>query len=84
MVARPIFLDNLINPRSSNLQSFKPDCQVSQPRFTCNRKTFVAMPEVESSNPDYRLPTVVTPSHYDLKVYTDLERLKFEGNVDIQ
>lgn len=32
---------------------------------------------------DYRLPTDVTPTHYDLKVWTDLKNLKFDGSVDI-
>ena len=36
------------------------------------------------SGQDYRLPTNVTPTHYDLKILTDLEDLKFEGVVDIQ
>ena len=34
-------------------------------------------------NQDYRLPTDVTPVHYDLKIWTDLEALKFEGTVEV-
>ena len=33
---------------------------------------------------DYRLPTDVAPSHYDLTVWTDLENKKFEGVVYIE
>ena len=37
------------------------------------------------TNPDqdYRLPKDVTPIHYDLKVWTDLVELKFEGVVEV-
>ena len=32
---------------------------------------------------DYRLSTDVTPVHYDLKIWTDLQNLKFDGVVHI-
>ncbi|KAJ7665988.1 leucyl aminopeptidase [Mycena polygramma] len=37
--------------------------------------------DIEDS--EYRLPTDVSPSHYDLVVLTDLEALKFMGTVEI-
>ncbi|KAI0373350.1 leucyl aminopeptidase [Pilatotrama ljubarskyi] len=36
-----------------------------------------------SAQQDYRLPTDVKPTHYDLTVWTDLENSKFEGIVHI-
>lgn len=33
---------------------------------------------------DYRLPTDVKPTHYDLTVWTDLENNKFEGVVHVE
>ena len=33
---------------------------------------------------DYRLPKDVTPIHYDIKVWTDLVDLKFDGVVEVQ
>ncbi|CDO74865.1 hypothetical protein BN946_scf185004.g15 [Trametes cinnabarina] len=36
-----------------------------------------------SAQQDYRLPTDVKPTHYDLTVWTDLENNKFEGIVHI-
>ncbi|RPD63715.1 hypothetical protein L227DRAFT_496652 [Lentinus tigrinus ALCF2SS1-6] len=41
------------------------------------------MSENTAPRQDYRLPTDVIPTHYDLKVWTDLENLKFDGVVDI-
>ncbi|KAJ7441762.1 leucyl aminopeptidase [Mycena galericulata] len=35
------------------------------------------------SDSEYRLPTDVSPSHYDLTILTDLEELKFAGTVEI-
>ena len=35
------------------------------------------------SSTDYRLPTNVTPSHYDLTIRTDLHAFKFYGAVEI-
>lgn len=37
-----------------------------------------------SAQQDYRLPTDVKPTHYDLTVWTDLENSKFEGIVHIE
>ena len=37
-----------------------------------------------ASAQDYRLPTDVKPSHYDLTVWTDLENNKFEGVVHVE
>ena len=37
-----------------------------------------------STPQDYRLPKDVIPTHYDLKVWTDLVDLKFEGVVEVQ
>lgn len=33
---------------------------------------------------EYRLPTNVKPTHYDLTLRTDLEKETFEGVVDVQ
>ena len=33
---------------------------------------------------DYRLPTDVKPTHYDLTVWTDLDNNTFEGIVHIE
>ncbi|KAI0717276.1 peptidase family M1-domain-containing protein [Cerioporus squamosus] len=41
------------------------------------------MPETTAPRQDYRLPTDVTPTHYDLEIWTDLRNLKFDGSVDI-
>ncbi|RDX48017.1 hypothetical protein OH76DRAFT_1484207 [Lentinus brumalis] len=41
------------------------------------------MSETTPPRQDYRLPTDVTPTHYDLKIWTDLESLKFDGSVQI-
>lgn len=35
------------------------------------------------SNDEYRLPTAVSPTHYNLSIRTDLEALKFNGAVDV-
>ena len=37
-----------------------------------------------ASAQDYRLPTDVKPSHYDLTVWTDLENNTFEGVVHVE
>ncbi|KAG6821168.1 hypothetical protein H0H93_005388 [Arthromyces matolae] len=42
------------------------------------------LPAVSKSNDEYRLPTNVKPSHYDLTIKTDLEKLEFEGFVSIR
>ena len=43
------------------------------------------LPRTTMSTPqDYRLPKDVIPTHYDLKVWTDLVDLKFEGVVEVQ
>lgn len=36
------------------------------------------------SQDEYRLPTNVKPTHYDVTIWTDLEELIFEGSVKIQ
>lgn len=36
------------------------------------------------SNSEYRLPTTLKPTHYDLTVRTDLEKLKFYGFVEVR
>lgn len=33
---------------------------------------------------DYRLPTDVKPTHYDLVIRTDLKQSKFDGVVKVQ
>lgn len=33
---------------------------------------------------DFRLPTTVRPSHYDVTIRTDLEKLTFDGFVKIE
>jgi aminopeptidase 2 len=39
------------------------------------------MADMEDS--EYRLPTHISPTHYDLTILTDLEQLKFMGTVEI-
>ncbi|KAJ7108703.1 peptidase family M1-domain-containing protein [Mycena epipterygia] len=41
------------------------------------------MATLEDSDSEYRLPTDVSPTHYNLTVLTDLEDLKFVGTVEI-
>ncbi|KAH0584288.1 hypothetical protein H2248_009835 [Termitomyces sp. 'cryptogamus'] len=40
-------------------------------------------PAASKSNDEYRLPTDVKPLHYDVTIKTDLEKLEFEGFVNI-
>lgn len=40
--------------------------------------------ESSLSEADYRLPTDVRPTHYDLTVCTDLVHSKFDGTVKIK
>ncbi|KAI0743398.1 peptidase family M1-domain-containing protein [Daedaleopsis nitida] len=42
------------------------------------------MAQLAAEAKDYRLPTDVIPTHYDVKILTDLENLRFEGVVNIQ
>ena len=42
------------------------------------------MSEAIQSQKNYRLPKHITPEHYDLKVWTDLEDLRFSGIVEIR
>ena len=37
-----------------------------------------------ADNDAYRLPTNLKPTHYDLVVQTDIEKLAFKGYVTIQ
>ena len=40
--------------------------------------------DVTKAPEEYRLPTDVKPSHYDVTIRTDLEKLKFDGFVVAQ
>ena len=42
------------------------------------------MPTTEEEETKYRLPTNVRPTHYDVTVQTDLEKLTFRGFVKIR
>ena len=42
------------------------------------------MPTTEEEETKYRLPTNVRPTHYDVTVQTDLEKLTFSGFVKIE
>lgn len=46
-----------------------------------NRPASMSAP---STTDEYRLPTNVKPTHYDLTLRTDLEKETFEGVVDVQ
>ena len=38
----------------------------------------------KTAQQDYRLPTDVTPAHYDVTIWTDLANSTFEGVVHIE
>lgn len=40
--------------------------------------------DVTKAPEEYRLPTDVKPSHYDVTIRTDLEKLKFDGFIVAQ
>ena len=41
-------------------------------------------PATEKTPDEYRLPVNVKPTHYDITIRTDLEKLKFDGFVVAQ
>lgn len=44
----------------------------------------VPTPDPTKSDDEFRLPTDLKPTHYDITVRTDLEKLKFDGFVKVQ
>lgn len=78
-LSRPQLSYNLLTPLRTSLDRFpqRRSC------FTHSRMSAGA-PTTTKDPSEYRLPTNVKPTHYDVTVRTDLDKLKFDGFVTVQ
>ncbi|KAI0792895.1 hypothetical protein C8Q75DRAFT_751852 [Abortiporus biennis] len=65
---------------------YKPPQQLGSVRYCSFHDRMASAGAPESNKPvaEYRLPTNVKPTHYDITIRSDLEKLKFDGFVVIK
>jgi hypothetical protein len=85
---RPICIQSSVTPRRNVHRSRWGSLFKSPARRHCSTIARMSTPIVSASSAaapeDFRLPTDVRPSHYDVTIRTDLEKLTFDGFVKIE